>query len=207
MGSLLPADCPPPLPPPPPPPPNPAQAKCEFTLGNDTISLKSLPNGSFALTDRMKDRYSVVSPCLDANGTLSPALETWYGEAGKIQLGLLTKLSTAPLPAALTTSGRTGMRLILGGGDALPGCRKGRTLWYDMVCDANAPVRLPPFGTLWPIVLQTVPFRRGGCRKRKAPTRPCLYTTRLPGRSIQSPPASILWSGTIARPALRPRPL
>ena len=85
----------------PPPPPTPAQSACEFTEGGATISLKSLSVGPFALTDRQKNRYAVVSPCLEAEGTKSPALETWYGVAGKIQLGLRSKLRTAPLPAAL----------------------------------------------------------------------------------------------------------
>jgi hypothetical protein len=117
IGTLSPTVCPPPAPPPPPPPLTPAQLKCEFSLpsellggvrqqqqgglqqqqqqeGGTTISLKSLPTGPFNLTDRLGDRYLVMSPCLDALDTASPALETWFGVAGKVTLGLLSQLST-----------------------------------------------------------------------------------------------------------------
>jgi hypothetical protein len=114
IGTLSPTVCPPPPPPPPPPPLTPAQLKCEFSLppggvrqglqqgGGTTISLKSLPPGPFNLTDRIGDRYLVMSPCLDALDTASPALETWYSVAGKITLGLLSQLSTQVRPIVLS---------------------------------------------------------------------------------------------------------
>jgi hypothetical protein len=39
--------------------------------------LKDLPKGEFNLVDRGGDKYVVTSPCAVAQGTTSPALETW----------------------------------------------------------------------------------------------------------------------------------
>jgi hypothetical protein len=41
------------------------------------IVLKDLPKGEFNLVDRGGDKYVVTSPCAVAQGTTSPALETW----------------------------------------------------------------------------------------------------------------------------------
>jgi hypothetical protein len=71
-------------------------------------------------------------------GTASPALETAivpHNRPAKIKLGLLSSLSTQPLPAAAK---EFGLRLVLGGGDSNPGCRGPRILQYDMICDKAA---------------------------------------------------------------------
>jgi|EP01043_Picozoa_sp_COSAG02_P014793 diketogulonate reductase-like aldo/keto reductase len=159
IGTLSPSACPPPPPPPPPPPLTPTQLKCEFSLleavqnlqhgASATISLKSLPPGPFNLTDRLKDRYLVLSPCRNALDTTSPALETWYGTAGKITLGLLSQLRTQPLPTEHYGTGAEGMRLILGGGNGNPGCNRGRILQYDMVCDKSASANAGPNTTMF----------------------------------------------------------
>ena len=164
MDTLAPASCPPP----PPPPLTPAQAKCAFTLGGKTITLKSLPSGPFHLKDRIGDPYVVTSPCgsIYAQNTLSPAVEM---VDGNIPLGLLSNLTTIALPA-----GELGMRLNLGGGNPGPGsaCAKGahgpsaRTLQYDMICDKAVPATNPPNGTMF--IFDTPP--------RKAdPIAPCTY--------------------------------
>ena len=160
IGTLSPSACPPPPPPPPPPPLTPTQLKCEFSLPGGvqdrqqggvgtTILLKSLPPGPFNLTARLNDRYLVMSPCRNALDTSSPALETWYGVAGKITLGLLSQLSTQPLPVEHYGTGAEGMRLILGGGNGNPGCKRGRMLQYDMVCDRSASANAGPNSTMF----------------------------------------------------------
>ena len=94
--------------------------------------------------------------------------------AGKIELGLLPGSTVTGKPSLKThtepiaTSGFTalsllkvsvitalpgaqeGVRLILGGGDKLPGCGgTGRTLWYDMVCDPSAAPDAGPNATMF----------------------------------------------------------
>ena len=58
-----------------------------------------------------------------------------HNRPAKIKLGLLSSLSTQPLPAAAK---EFGLRLVLGGGDSNPGCRGPRILQYDMICDKAA---------------------------------------------------------------------
>ena len=158
MATLNASICPRPL-------PTPAQAKCQFTLkGAGTITLKTLPIGPFTLTDRLGDAYAVTSPCSSvySQGTSAPGAEDVAGL--RIPLGFLSDLSTAPLPSHLVAQG--GMRLILGGGDAQPGCSAGRILQYDMVCDKGGSLLAPPKPTMY---IYDTPVRKVD------PIPPCTY--------------------------------
>jgi hypothetical protein len=61
-----------------PPTPSPEQLNCTFELNGVKIDLKDLPGGEFNLTDWMNDKYIATAPCKGAQGTNSPALETWW---------------------------------------------------------------------------------------------------------------------------------
>ena len=65
LDTLNASACPPPLPPPPPPPPPPFPS-CIFTgVGPSAyrMDLSGLPATLYTLTDKLGDKYEVVSPC------------------------------------------------------------------------------------------------------------------------------------------------
>merc|ERR1712166_79229 len=101
------------------------------------VDLSSLPTTVFNLTDSYPEPYYATSPCSTVPGCSSPAVQLGHVAANAkrpgLPLGLLLLNTTEILP------NNGGVKITMAGGASQPGCSGGRTLIYNMVCDATAP--------------------------------------------------------------------
>lgn len=118
----------------------------------------SMPTGIFRLKDSFPDNYIISSPTVDVQNVAklcpnsqpdeaSPAIQLLGPDPTNpsecLDLGLRSHTTAEALKASDPTAG---VVLTLTGGQNHPNCDGGRTVVYEMACDASAPASQGPSG-------------------------------------------------------------